>query len=300
MKIVVAGGTGFIGSNLVKRLAESGHSVVVMSRSNRPSEGNVIYARWDGATASDWTDAVSGADAIINLAGEPIAGKRWSRHQKDKILRSRIEPTRALVSAIELTGRKPDLLLNASAVGYYGSVEAGDVDESVPAGKGFLAETCISWENEASKAAEHGIRVVALRIGLVLSTAGGALPRLMLPFRLFAGGRLGSGSQWMPWIHIDDLVGMIMFILTDKELHGPVNAVSPEPVTMKEFVKVLGMVMRRPSWLPVPSFALRLMLGEMSEMLLNGQRAVPKKISSRGYRFGFSRLEEALNNLLKR
>jgi uncharacterized protein (TIGR01777 family) len=303
MKIVLAGGTGLIGKNLIKRLVEEGHMVNVLSRT-RPetgaeTHGQIQYIQWDGENVGEWIEKLNGAEVVINLAGEPIAGKRWSTGQKEKILSSRIAPTRTLVKAIEQINPQPGLLINASAVGYYGNVDEGEVTESHTPGKGFLADTCLRWEREAAKASDLGVRVVSLRISLVLSQEGGALPRLMMPYRFFAGGYLGSGRQWMPWIHIDDLIGIMMFVIANPELNGPLNAVSPEPITMKEFAKVLGKVTGKPAWLPVPSIALKLILGEMAGMLLEGQKAVPRKLLENGFSFKFERLEEALSDLLK-
>lgn len=303
MKIVIAGGTGFIGKNLVQRLVNAGHSVIVLSRreTSAAADANdkVQHVRWDGKTTGAWSDHFRGAEVIINLAGEPIAGKRWTLKQKEKIIQSRIAPTKALVTAIQQASPRPGLLLNASAVGYYGSVEKGEVYESSPPGTGFLADTCVKWEREAARTSDLGVRVVMIRTGVVLSMDGGALPRFLFPFRIFAGGHLGAGSQWMPWIHVDDLIEALMFIISNNELYGPFNAVSPEPVTMRKFAKVLGKVIRRPAWMPVPSFLLRLMLGEMSYMLLTGQKAIPKKLIDSGFRFRFNRLDDALANLLK-
>ena len=304
MKIVIAGGTGFIGKKLVKRLLDDGCSVVILSRKLKPgeaeSDGKIQYAQWDASTVGDWAFHLQNAEAVINLTGEPIAGKRWTDKQKKKIVQSRIAPTRALVAAIEQSSPRPGLLLNASAVGYYGDVEKGEVDETYPPGTGFLADTCALWENEAMAAAGLGVRIVLIRIGVVLSTGGGALPKLLLPFKLWLGGHLGTGAQWMPWIHQDDLVSAIVFILNNPDLYGPFNCVSPAAVTMREFAKILGSVIGRPSWMPVPSFALRLLLGEMSEMLLTGQKAVPKKLLGNGFQFKFNRLDEAFVDLLKR
>ncbi len=304
MKIVIAGGTGFIGRKVVQRLSADGHSVVILSRKPVPigvvSDGKIEYAQWDATTVGDWAVHLQKAEAVINLSGEPIAGKRWTDKQKENILQSRIAPTRALVRAIEQSSPKPGLLLNASAVGYYGNVEKWEVDETYPPGTGFLADTCTRWEREAMATAGLGVRIVTIRIGVVLSNKGGALPRLLLPFRLWFGGHLGTGAQWMPWIHQDDLVNAIVFILNNPDLYGPFNCVSPVPVSMREFAKVLGSVIGRPSWMPVPSFVLRLLLGEMSEMLLTGQKAVPNKLLTSGFQFKFKRLDEAFIDLLKK
>ena len=302
MKIVIAGGTGLIGSKIVKRLTNEGNSVIILTRGIKKSllqdNNRIKYVQWNPAIVGSWTDHLSGADAVINLSGESIAGKKWSDKQKEKIIQSRIIPTGTLVSGMEQISPRPGLLLNASAVGYYGNVEVGEVDESYPAGEGFLANTCKRWEKESLKASALDVRVVNLRIGMVLSREGGALPRLLQPFRFFVGGHFGNGNQWMPWIHIDDLVSAVCFILNKHEIYGPVNGVSPSPVTMKQFSKILGKVMEKPSAIPVPAFVLKLMLGEMAEMLLTGQKAVPKKLLEYGFQFHFTKLDEALKNLL--
>jgi len=298
MNIVVSGGTGFIGNALLKRLVESGHRVTLLTRNpdavKHPPGGRVDVERWDGKTAGSWAQCVDGADAVMNMAGEPIAAKRWTDTQKTRILNSRLDATRAIVAAIQKAEQKPSVLVNASAVGYYGHVESGDVTESHPKGVDFLADTCARWEEEVTKAEPLGVRVVRLRTGIVLEKDGGALKKMLLPFKLFVGGSLGSGHQWFPWVHRDDVVGIILFVLEHADLSGPVNVAAPEPVTMKQFCKALGAVMGRPSWAPVPAFVLRVTLGEMSDMLLTGQRVVPQKLQEAGYSFRYPRLDEAL------
>lgn len=301
MKIVIAGGTGLIGSRIVERLSKDRNSIVILTRGTKQpyseNNDNITYVKWNPSITDRWIDHLSHADAVINLSGESIAAKRWSKKQKEKIIQSRVIPTQTLVSGIRQVSPRPGLLLNASAVGYYGNVADGEVDELYPVGQGFLAETCFQWEKESFNASPLGVRVVNLRIGMVLSGEGGALPRFAMPFKLFLGGYFGNGNQWMPWIHIDDLVSAIVFILTNHEIYGPVNAVSPSPVTMKQFSKILGHVINKPSFIPVPSFILKLILGEMSEMLLTGQKAVPKKLLQYGFQFKFNKLEEALKDL---
>lgn len=303
MKLVVAGGTGFIGTALLETLARQGHALVLLTRS--PST-----ARAPGATALFWQpgspgawenvlpEALDGADGVINLAGEPIAGKRWSEAQKQRLRASRLEPTRALVGAIGKLKRKPGFLLNASAVGYYGPRGGEAVTEADGPGGDFLAGLCRDWEAEAMKAEAHGLRVVRLRTGVVLGNGGGALAKMAPPFRFYIGGPLGSGAQWMPWIHLEDEVGLIRFLSENPAARGAVNATAPNPVTMKEFAKALGKALHRPAWAPVPAFALRLMLGEMAEMLLTGQRALPAAAERLGYPFRHPALPEALKNIL--
>lgn len=304
MKIVLAGATGFIGQRLLKKLRESSHSLVLLSRNS--SEARLHYGStlqvelWDAKTQGAWTQHLDGADAVINLAGESIAGKRWSQTQKQKILASRVDATNAIVEALGKANKKPQVLVNASAVGYYGNVPEGDVTEDFPRGNDFLAETCGRWEQAALQAEQFGIRVACIRTGIVLDKNGGALKKLLLPFRLFAGGPLGTGKQWFPWIHIEDEIGAILFALENKKLSGAVNLAAPESVTMRQFCSVLGKAMHRPSWAPVPGFVLKIALGEMAEsLLLSGQRVVPKKLLDEGYTFRFAELNAALRDVLK-
>ena len=241
--------------------------------------------------------AVNGADAVVNLAGEPIAGKRWTRAQKARLRSSRIDTTRTIVEAIADVQHKPKILLNASAVGYYGPRGDETVTEAEPAGGDFLAGLCREWEAEALRAEPHGVAVVRLRTGIVLGRGGGALAKMIPPFKFFIGGTLGSGRQWMPWIHLKDEVGIIEHLLA-AGVGGAVNAAAPEPVRMKEFCATLGKTLGRPSWAPVPAFVLRLALGEMADVLLTGQRAVPAEAERRGYRFQYPTLRGALENIL--
>lgn len=299
MKIILSGGTGFIGKALLKTLQKRGDRVILLTRNpdsvKQLASESVIVTPWDSQSVGTWAEEVNGAEAVINLAGEPVVGKRWSDRQKARIVGSRVEATRTLVSAIGQSRSKPPVLINASAVGYYGPVESGDVTESHPKGKGFLGETCERWEEAARAAERWGVRVVMMRIGIVLEKRGGALSKMIPPFQFFMGGPLGSGRQWVPWVHRDDVVGTILFAMEQKELSGPVNATSPNPVTMKEFCAALGKTMQRPSWAPVPAFVLRILLGEQSDVLLTGQRAIPKKLESSGYPFHYPHLEGALS-----
>jgi uncharacterized protein (TIGR01777 family) len=300
MKIIIAGGTGFIGGAVLSRLMKDGHSITLLTR----NAGTAGAWRQKGATVLSWADknwpaALDDADAVINLAGEAIAGGRWTVGRKERILNSRLETTRALIDAMAKAKKRPGVLVNASAVGYYGPCDEEDVDETAHSGKSFLAEVCVAWEREALRARALGVRVVLLRIGVVLGRQGGALPRMLLPFRLGLGGRLGSGRQWFPWVHVDDVVGLAREALTNPALDGPVNATSPQPATNAEFTKALGATLRRPTIAPVPAFALRLLLGEMSEMLLTGQKVIPRAAERAGYRFRFPVLRESLVDLLK-
>jgi hypothetical protein len=303
MNIVVAGGTGFVGREVVAACCAGGDRVAVLAR--RPGEAaaqlpaGARVEGWDGQTPGPWSDVLDGADAVINLTGEPVAGKRWSAERKAAILKSRVDTTRALVAGIRRCARPPRALINASAVGYYGSVPEGEVREDHPPGTGFLPETCVQWEAEAHAAGSAGVRVVAARIGIVLGH-GGALESMMTPFRFFAGGHPGSGKQWFPWIHVADLAAALRFLAGAETVRGPVNMTAPAPVTMAEFCRTLGRVMGRPSWVPVPAFALRMGMGEMANMILTGQKVVPARLLDAGFRFRFADAETALMNLLRR
>jgi len=301
MKIFIAGGTGFIGSRLVERLVENGHSLVLLSR----AASKVQLARKAGVEALSWSDrqwpeALASAQAVVNLAGAGVADGRWTPGRKRIILESRINATRVLVSAMSGVKDGPKVLVNASAAGYYGPKGDENIDEQSPAGADFLAEVCSRWEQEAFKAREFGVRVAVLRLGVVLGAGGGALARMLLPFRLGLGGRLGSGRQWFSWIHRDDAAGLIQEALQNPALEGPVNAAAPGVVTNAEFTRTLARVLRRPAVFPVPAFALKLMLGEMSGMLLTGQKLVPRAAQKAGYRFLFPELEGALREVLEK
>jgi uncharacterized protein len=303
MKVVVAGGSGFIGRILMKRLAGDGHPVVLLSRSltpKAPLPPGVTMARWDGVTKGEWWSAVDGADAVVNLSGESIAEGRWTAARKRALTDSRIESTRAIVDAVAGARDRPGVLVNISAVGYYGDVREGDVLESHPSGRGFLPELSLQWEREAMRAAGSGVRVVLPRVGIVLAADGGALPRMALPFRLFVGGPLGGGTQWMPWVHLDDVLGIIRMAIREPALEGPVNVSAPGIVRMSEFSRELGRVLGRPSWFPVPSFVLRLILGEMSVVVLSGQRVIPRKALDAGYAFRYPDLSGALASVFGR
>ena len=303
MKLIIAGGTGFVGTALCNKLLAQGHSVSLLIRSisSAADSHNKTTILWQPELPGDWQhileQAVNESDGVINLAGEPIAGKRWSAAQKKILRSSRIDSTRVLVTAIGKAKKKPALLLNASAVGYYGPRGDEDItEESGPSGD-FLAGLCSDWEEEARRAESHGVRVIRLRTGIVLGK-GGALAKMVPPFKLFMGGPLGSGKQWMPWIHLEDEIGLIQFLMENSHARGAVNACAPNPVTMKEFCRTLGNVVHRPCWAPVPAIALRLLLGEMAEMLLTGQKAVPAAAERLGYRFRHPELREALETLL--
>ncbi len=299
MKILVAGGNGFIGRYLCWRLGELGHETVVLTRRPFvPATAASRGVRWDGASiAPDWLRAAGDCAAWINLCGEGIADSRWSKARKTVLQESRLAPTRALVAGLKEVVVKPKVLINASALGYYGETRAWAADEAFSYGSGFLAQLCIAWEREALKAATLGVRTVCLRLGVVLGADGGMLARLVPLFRLGLGGPWGDGRQWLSWISREDLAGLVAHLLAAK-VSGAVNAVAPRPVTNGEFCRTLGRVLGRPAALRVPSLVLRLVLGEMADALLLSQRASPKKALDSGYVFRQPDLETALRNEL--
>lgn len=303
MKIIIAGGTGFIGVALVKQLVDRHHVIVLTrdpSRANAQLGNKCECVGWDAEQAGDWEQALSDCDAIVNLAGASIAEARWTSARKRVLLDSRLHATKALVSASARLARKPSVLINASGIGFYGASDDRMLDEHANGGKGFLAELCVAWEAEATAAQALGIRVVCLRTGLVLERGGGALSRMALPFRLFVGGPVMPGTQWVSWIHRADLVGLIEWAMSNEKMSGAVNAVAPNPTTMREFCRTLGEVLERPSWLPVPEFILKLGLGELGSVMTTGQRVVPVRAQSGGYRFQHPFLKEALRAILGR
>ncbi len=301
MRVVVTGGSGLIGRALVRSLAEDGHRAIVVSRSPeriRDLPEGVETAGWDGVTAEQLAPALEGADGVVHLAGEGIASGRWTRERKQRIRDSRVRGTRALAGAFETAAQRPGVLLQGSAVGFYGPQGDEEIGEEHPAGDDFLARTCRDWEQAGAGVERLGVRRVLLRTGVVLARDGGALPRIALPFKLFAGGPVGGGRQWFPWIHLDDEVGAIRFLLENPETRGVFNLTAPNPVTNRELGRALGRVLRRPSLVPTPGIALKLALGEMSTIVLDGQRAVPSKLEAAGYGFRFAELEPALRDLL--
>ena len=302
MNIVVAGGTGFIGRALCSGLTHDGHSVTVLSRNPREAvlvlNPDVRIEPWDGQTRGTWERVLEEADAVVNLVGDSIAEARWTPDRKRALFESRVETTRLLVQTLARVAARPRTLINASAIGFYGPRDATPVDESTPAGSGFLADLCAAWEREAGEAELLGMRVVRLRIGMVLEKDGGALPRMLPPFRAFLGGPISPGHQWISWIHRQDLIGLIQWILTHASISGPVNAVAPSAVTMWEFCRILGRVLHRPSWLPVPELALRVALGELGTLLTTGQRVEPTVALRSGYTFRFPTLGPALKAIL--
>ncbi|MBP7332817.1 MAG: TIGR01777 family oxidoreductase [Firmicutes bacterium] len=301
MNVLIFGGTGFVGRNLTDELLANGYQVSVVTR-NRQKTANSLRSgvkliEWDNISPLSFVCELPETDAVINLAGESIGNRRWSASVKQEILASRIRTIGAIVTAINKRTIQPKVLISASAVGYYGPRQDDEITESAAAGQDFLAQVCRDWENEAYKVQSGLSRVATIRIGVVLGDEG-ALNRMAMPFKFYIGGPLGTGNQWLSWIHIQDLTNMIRFIIEHPELIGPINATAPEAVRMRDFCKVLGEVLRRPSWLPVPEIMLKLALGQMAEMLLHGQRAVPEKILGAGFRFKFPNLRSALEGAM--
>jgi uncharacterized protein (TIGR01777 family) len=302
VRIFVTGGTGLVGRHLIAALVERKDAVVCISRhemrarSLLPVGVEVVVA--DPCEPGPWQDVVADCDAVVNLAGESLADGRWTEPRKQLFRRSRLEVTRNLAAAI---GRDeaPGVLVSASATGYYGNGGDRALDETCEPGHDFLARLAREWEGTALRAESAATRVVLLRIGIVLTHEGGALPRLVLPYRLGLGGPLGNGRQYFPWVHIKDLTKIILFALDCSDLYGPVNAVAPDPPTQRSFARALGSTLRRPSLLPVPAFLIRFLLGQKSEMVLASQRAVPKALRARGFRFEFDHIDKALADLLE-
>jgi len=300
-RVLITGGTGLIGRALSANMAADGYEVIVLSRNPERATGlppGVRAERWDARTAVGWGALADGAHAVVNLAGESISAGRWTSERKSRIRESRLNAGRAVVGAIEAAKTRPSVLVQASGVGYYGPCGEEEVSESAPAGQDYLARLAVEWEASTAGVEALGVRRVIIRTGIVLSKNGGALPRMMLPFRFFVGGRLGSGRQWLPWIHIADEVGAIRFLLENENARGPFNLSAPNPVTNADFSRWLGRQMGRPALVPTPGFLLRLVFGEMAGMLLSGQRAVPRHLTQMGYAFRFAEAEATLRDIL--
>jgi uncharacterized protein len=300
MHILVPGGTGLIGNAFTKALVAAGDEVWVLSRSPEKvrAPAGVKVFRWDGKTPQGWEHLLEQADAIVNLSGENLAASPWTSERKRIILTSRVDTGQAIVAALNNISHRPALLMQASAVGYYGPGDDRILDEASPAGQDYLGQICIQWEASTQPVESLGIRRVVIRSGLIQTSAGGMLPRLLLPFRLFVGGPLGNARQWWPWIHLQDEVDAMVFLLKNPAAQGAYNLTAPEPVRMAAFGKTLAKVLHRPYWFPVPAFGLKLLLGEMSKIVLEGQRAVPRRLQDLGYHFRFTQLEPALKDLL--
>jgi uncharacterized protein (TIGR01777 family) len=299
VRIVLAGATGFLGRPLTTRLVAEGHAVTLLTR--RPAAGSPVHqVEWqpDG-TAGAWAGVVDGADAVVNLAGAPLAPRRWTTARKRVLIESRVLSNRSLVAAIGAAKTRPRLLISASGAGYYGPCGAQTITEAAPPGDDFLGRLVVEWEAAANQARTLGARVVTLRTALVLGEGGGALAPMLPPFRLGLGGPFGDGQQYWPWIHVDDWLALVEFALAQPSVDGPVNLTAPEPVTNEEFSRTLARVLHRPCLFRVPAFVLRLVMGELADgLLLSGQRAIPARAQALGFRFRYETAEAALRQVL--
>jgi len=302
MKIIVSGASGLVGAALTQSLRAQGHTVLHLVRkpARAPKEVSSTEIRWDPLSAQVDVPALEGADAVVHLSGANISEGRWTPARKDVLRSSRIDSTRVLVDSLARLRQKPQVLVSASAVGYYGNRGDEILAESAGPGSDFLSLLARDWEAEAMRAAQSGIRAVVLRFGVILSAQGGALPEMIRPFKFGAGGRLGSGRQWMSWVALEDAIGIIQSSIANPGWNGPINAVAPEPVRNAEFAEIVGRILHRPARLPAPPFLLRLALGEMADaLLLSSQRAIPERLLQTGYSFKSAHLEAALRTMLR-
>ncbi len=301
MKVMISGGTGLIGRALIQRLLPAGHEVWVLSRSpgrsGLPEPVHVL--QWDARTSAGWIREFEQMDAIANLAGENLGAGYWTSGRKQRIIDSRLHAGDAFVEAFRQAERKPGVIIQASAIGYYGENSGNKVlSAESPPGDDFLAQMCVAWERSTQPVEDLGVRRVIVRSGLVLAKGADLLQRLLFPFNLFVGGPLGGGHQWWSWIHMDDEVGALQFLMENQQASGPFNLTAPHPVQMAEFGRTLAQIIARPYWFPVPKFGLRLVLGEMSTLVLSSQRALPVRLQQLGYPFKFERLRSALEDVL--
>ena len=305
MKVAIAGATGFVGSRLVEKLQAAGHQAVVLSRDAArarrvfPASAypNLEVVAYTPAESGDWQNSIAGTGGVVNLAGVPIAEERWTAARQQAIMDSRKLTTAKLVEAIANANPKPSVLVSASAIGYYGTSETAEFDENSPAGDDFLAAVCKDWESAAQPVKNAGTRLAILRFGIVLGM-GGALAKMLPPFKLFAGGPIGTGKQWFSWVHRDDVVNLILYALENPQVEGVLNATAPNPVRMSELCETLGAVLQRPSWLPVPAFALELLLGDGAKVVLEGQKVLPKQTLATGFQYQYPNLKLALEEIL--
>lgn len=305
MKVAITGASGFVGSRLVEKLHTEGNQVVVLTRNLAAAQKvfpdssfpNVEVIAYTPTQSGSWQQAITLCDGVVNLAGEPIAEGRWTPERKQEILNSRKLGTQKIVEAIAIANPKPKVLVNASAIGYYGTSETATFDEASKPGEDFLAQVCLDWEAEAQKVTQLGVRLVILRLGIVLGM-GGAIAKMITPFKLFAGGPIGSGRQWFSWIHREDLVNLIIQALTRSDMEGVLNATAPNPVRMTELADTMGQVMNRPSWLPVPGLALEALLGDGAMVVLEGQQVMPKRTLASGFNYQYLTVKQALEEIL--
>jgi len=302
MKIAVTGATGFVGRALVQQLIAEKEQVLVLTRNpdkaKRIWPSGVEIVGYSMTTGGEWQRQISGCNGVVNLAGAPIAEERWTAERKQILRDSRILGTEKIVEAIAAADPKPQVLVNTSAIGYYGTSETAEFDETSPAGDDFLAQLCVEWEQSAQAVSQHGVRSVILRFGIVMGD-GGAIAKMIPPFKMFAGGPIGSGQQWFSWIHIDDLVTLILFALRQSQMQGTFNATAPNPVRMNDLASIMGNILNRPSWLPVPSFVLDALLGDGAQVVLEGQKVLPKKTLDSGFEFQHPNPKEALRKVLQ-
>jgi hypothetical protein len=305
MKIAISGATGFVGSRLVERLHTEGHRILVLTRNPTfaqkvfpsPAFPNLEIIAYTPTVSGTWQDAIAGCNGVVNLAGEPIAEGRWTPERKQEILNTRKLGTQKIVEAIAKANPRPSILVNTSAIGYYGTSETASFNEDSASGNDFLSQVCQEWEQEATKVKDTNVRLVILRFGIVLGN-GGALGKMITPFKLFAGGPIGSGQQWFSWIHLDDIVGLIIQSLTKSTMEGVYNATAPQPVRMNDLSTTMGNVMNRPSWLPVPGFAIEAILGDGAKVVLEGQKVLPKRTLESGFEYQYPNLQSALTHIL--
>jgi len=306
MKIAITGATGFVGSYLVKRLQAEGYSILILTRNvdhasrvfPKSAFPNLEFVVYNSLESGDWQKVISGCDGVVNLAGAPIGEGRWTGERKQEIIDSRKIGTQKLVEAIAGAEKKPSVLVNASAVGFYGTSETATFTENSPPGDDFLSQVCVAWETEAHHVKDLGVRLVILRFGVVLGM-GGAIAKMLPIFKLFAGGTIGTGKQWFSWVEVDDLVNLIVAALQRKEMEGVYNATAPNPIRMAEFCHALGDVLHRPSWLPVPAFALELLMGDAAMVVLEGQKVLPKRTLESGFAYKYPNLKPALESFLR-
>ncbi|MEM1171316.1 MAG: TIGR01777 family oxidoreductase [Cyanobacteria bacterium P01_H01_bin.35] len=305
MKVAITGATGFVGSRLVERLHSEGEQILVLTRNVEKAKRifpnsaypNLEIVAYQPKKSGAWQKSIDGCDGVVNLAGAGIADERWSATRKQEIMDSRKVTTEKLVEAIAQANSKPSVLVSGSAIGYYGTSETATFDETSNSGNDFLAQVCQAWEAAAQPVKDVGVRLVILRIGIVLGM-GGTVSKMLTPFQLFAGGPIGSGQQWFSWVHIDDLVGLILHSLGHPEIEGVFNGTAPNPVRMGEFCQDLGAALNRPSWLPVPDFAIELLLGDGAVVVLEGQKVLPKQTQASGFKYQYSNIKPALKNIL--
>jgi uncharacterized protein len=305
MKVAVTGGTGFVGSRLVEQLEAEGHETVLLTRDAASARQqfpievykNVTIVAYDPSVSGDWQSSLDGCDGVVNLAGEPISESRWTPERKKSLMDSRVVTTEKLVEAIAVAQTKPKVFVSTSAIGFYGTSQTGVFDELSQGGADYLAEICKNWEAAADGVKASGSRLVIVRMGIVLGM-GGAIAKMLTPFKLFAGGPIGTGRQWFSWVHRDDAVALIMQALTQESMAGLYNATAPNPVTMGEFCTHMGNVLGRPSWLPVPAIALEALLGEGAMLVLEGQKVLPTRTLETGFKFTYTTVGEALKQVL--